>query len=69
MMMTDEPPIPAAFVSEPGPFESIATWEHWLAEVQGWPDDYSLKKYCIWSAKRTIERMKQHIRAQHYGVD
>jgi hypothetical protein len=69
MTMTDEPPIPAGFVSEPGPFESIETWEHWLAEVQSWPDDDSLTKYCIWSAKRTIERMKWHIRAKRYGVD
>jgi hypothetical protein len=41
--MTDEPPIPAGFVSEPGPFESIETWEHWLAEVQAWPDDNGMK--------------------------
>jgi hypothetical protein len=65
----DEPSLGAGFVSEPGPFESIETWEHWLSEVQRWPDDNSLKAHCIWSAKRTIKGMKLIIRAERLGVE
>jgi hypothetical protein len=61
-------PIPMGFVSEPGPFEPIETWEHWLAEVQGWPDDHSSKEYCIKNAVRTIALIKRCARAQRYGV-
>jgi hypothetical protein len=65
----DEPPLEAGFVSEPGLFESIATWERWLSEVQRWPDDNSLKARCIWRARRTIKRMKLQIGAERHGVE
>jgi hypothetical protein len=64
----DEPPVPAGLVSEPGIFDCIETWEHWLTEVEDWPDS-PMKKYCIWSAKRTIEWKKRHLRAQRLGVE
>jgi hypothetical protein len=55
-MMTDEPPIPAGFVSEPG-------------GVRVHRNMGALKAYCIWSAKQTIERKKLHIRAKRHGVE
>jgi hypothetical protein len=56
------------FVSEPGIFDLIETWELWLTEVEDWPDS-PMKKYGIWSAKRTIEWKKQHLRARRLGVE
>jgi hypothetical protein len=64
----DVPPLATGFVSEPGIFDSIEAWELWLTEVEGWPDS-PMKKYCIWSAKRTIEWKKRHLRAQRLGVE
>jgi hypothetical protein len=68
-VMTDEPPVmPDGLVSEPSPFDTVETWEHWLAEVHTWPAG-NTKEYCIWNAKREIERIKQHNRARHHGVE
>jgi hypothetical protein len=30
----DVPPLATGFVSEPGIFDCIETWEHWLTEVR-----------------------------------
>ena len=45
------PPLVTGFVPEPGIFDCIETWEHWLTEVKGCHDS-PMKNYCIWSAKR-----------------
>ena len=68
MYDNDVPPLATGFVSEPGISDSIETWELWLTEVEDWPDS-PMKKYCIWSAKRTIEWKKRHLRAQRLGVE
>jgi hypothetical protein len=47
------------FVSEPGTFDPLETWEQWLAEVQAWPDSL-LKANVIESAKWVIEQKKQN---------
>jgi hypothetical protein len=55
----DEPPaIPDGLVPdrEPGPFDTVETWEQWLAEVHTWPSG-NTKEYCIWKAKREIVRI------------
>jgi len=67
----DEPPAwPDGMVPdrEPGPFGTIETWEQWLAEVHTWLSG-NTKEYCIWKAKREIERIKQYNRARHHGVE
>jgi len=50
----------------PGPFDPIEDWEQWLAEVQAMPD-FPMKDYCIDTAKQTIERMRQYLRAARHG--
>jgi hypothetical protein len=52
----------------PGIFDSIETWEQWLAEVLAMPD-FPMKDYFIESAKRVIEQNRQYLRAKRYGVD
>ena len=49
--MADKPPRGMGFLTEPGVFEAIETWEHWLCEVQAWAD-CPMKEYAIYSAKR-----------------
>jgi hypothetical protein len=68
--VTDKPPLFAGFIGEsfePGPFEPIETWEHWLAEVQAMSDS-SLKKYAVENAKRMVALHKHAIRARRHGV-
>jgi hypothetical protein len=70
--VTDKPaPIFEGLISEsfePGPFEPIETWEHWLAEVQAMPDS-ALKEYALDNAKWTIAMKRHAIRARRHGVE
>ena len=55
-------PLAMGFLTEPGMFEPIETWEHWLCEVQAW-EDSPLKEYAIHSAKKTITWKRLYLAA------
>ena len=63
----NEPPLSGGLISEPGMFDSIEIWEHWLAEVEAMAD-FSLKQYAIYNAKRMIEHKRQQLRGSRDGV-
>jgi hypothetical protein len=56
------------FLSEPGMFEPIETWEHWLCEVQAWVDS-PLKEYAIYSANEAITRKRLELAARRHRVE
>ena len=68
--MTEKPTIFWGLIGEsfePGLFEPIETWEHWLAEVQAMPES-PLKEYALENAKRVIAMIRQALRAHRHGV-
>jgi hypothetical protein len=59
--MPDKPPLLIGFISEPGMFDDIETWEQFLAEVQSMPD-FLLKDSVVENANWVIAQSKQMLR-------
>ena len=54
-------------IDGPGPFDTLETWEQFLAEVQSMPDFFG-KESVVENAKWVIARNKQALAARRYGV-
>jgi hypothetical protein len=65
--MPNQPPFVIGFLSEPGMFDPIETWEEFLAEMQAMPDS-AWKDGLIEKAKWVIARNRQMLRARAHGV-
>jgi hypothetical protein len=65
--MPDKPPLLGGFISEPGMFDDIETWEQFLVEVEAMPD-FFLKDSVIENAKWVIALNRRELRARRHGV-
>lgn len=59
--------LPVVMLDDPGPFESLETWEQFSAEVEAMPD-FQGKQAHIDNAKWLIAQKSLDLRARRHGV-
>jgi hypothetical protein len=57
-VMSGKLPFGGAFIDPPGPFDTLATWEHFLAKLETMSDSF-IKRATILDAKRMIAMKKR----------